>query len=71
MSPLVLSGARTIVPSGAADTCYQAHEPVLSSRHHYGIRARNESNQDSFGVFLTDRACGLRDLDEPRGGPRP
>lgn len=45
---LVLSGTRTIVPSGTRGSCYQEPEPALSSRKHGRNRARNlESNPES------------------------
>jgi plasmid replication initiation protein len=45
---LVLSGTRTIVPSGTRDSCYQEPKPALTSGNRRRIRALNlESNQES------------------------
>jgi plasmid replication initiation protein len=45
---LVLSGTRTIVPSGTRGSCYQEPKSGLSSRNHGQNRAPNlESNQES------------------------
>ncbi len=45
---LVLSGTRTIVPSGTRGSCYQEPKPTLSSRKHGRNRALNiESNPES------------------------
>jgi plasmid replication initiation protein len=57
---LVLSGTRTIVPSGTRGSCYQEPKPTLSS----GKRSRNpalnlESNQDSNSV---ERARDVENL---------
>ncbi|CAM5766421.1 replication initiator protein A [Bosea minatitlanensis] len=45
---LVLSGTRTIVPSGTRGSCYQEPKPALRSGNRRRIRALNlESNQES------------------------
>ena len=45
---LVLSGTRTIVPSGTRGTCYQEPKPALSDASDCGNRALNlESNKES------------------------
>ena len=45
---LVLSGTRTIVPSGTRGSCYQEPKPALKSGNRGRIRALNlESNQES------------------------
>ncbi len=45
---LVLSGTRTIVPSGTRGSCYQEPKPALTSGNRGRIRALNlESNQES------------------------
>ena len=45
---LVLSGTRTIVPSGTRGSCYQEPKPALTSGNRRRIRALNlESNQES------------------------
>ena len=54
---VVLSGTRTIVPSGTAPSCYREPEPGLSSDDQTDNRALNlESNKES--NFLRDRHSG-------------
>ena len=48
VNALVLSGTRTIVPSGTRGSCYQEPKPALTSGNRRRIRALNlESNQES------------------------
>ena len=62
---LVLSGTRTIVPSGTAGSCYQEPKPLLSSSNKRENRALNlESNTDS---NLEERA---RDVENIAGRPK-
>ncbi len=57
---LVLSGTRTIVPSGTRGSCYQEPKPALSSGNHARNRALNlESNQESNSV---ERARDVENL---------
>ncbi|MEW6452546.1 MAG: replication initiator protein A [Pseudomonadota bacterium] len=57
---LVLSGTRTIVPSGTRGSCYQEPKPALTSRNRRRIRALNlESNQES---NLEERARDVENL---------
>ena len=56
MNHLVLSGTATHVPSGTRSSCYRGPESVEESSHSITCRARNFSNLESFGFFLTDRA---------------
>jgi plasmid replication initiation protein len=57
---LVLSGTRTIVPSGTLGSCYQEPKPALTSRNRRRIRALNlESNQES---NLEERARDVENL---------
>ena len=56
MNSLVLSGTAPIVPSGTGSTCYQGPESLEKPRNSDNWGARNFSNKESFGFFLTDRA---------------
>ena len=57
---LVLSGTRTIVPSGTRGSCYQEPKPPLTSGNHSRNRALNlESNQESNSV---ERARDVENL---------
>ena len=57
---LVLSGTRTIVPSGTRGSCYQEPKPALTSGNRTRIRALNlESNQES---NLEERARDVENL---------
>ena len=57
---LVLSGTRTIVPSGTRGSCYQEPKPALTSGNRKRIRALNlESNQES---NLEERARDVENL---------
>ena len=53
---IVLSGTATHVPSGTRSSCYRGPESSETSWRSIACRARNFSNLESFGFFLTDRA---------------
>ncbi len=56
MNPLVLSGTRSIVPSGTQLSCYQEPKIQKLSIFAKGFRDSNLSNLNSFGIYLTDPA---------------
>jgi len=65
---VVLSGTRTIVPSGTAPSCYREPKPGLSAREQTENRALNlESNKES--NFLRGGQSG--ENHEPRDAPPP
>jgi hypothetical protein len=53
---LVLSGTATHVPSGTGSSCYRGPKAGLRFWCSTSFRARNFTNLESFGFFLTDRA---------------
>jgi hypothetical protein len=54
VNSLVLSGTAAIVPSGTGSTCYQGPESLEKPSNSDGWGARNFSNKESFGFFLTE-----------------
>ena len=53
---LVLSGTATLVPSGTRSSCYRGPKSSETFWRSTSFRARNFSNLESFGFFLTERA---------------
>jgi len=64
-SPLVLSGANRLVPSGACCSCYQAHEPPKRPGFLGRIADSNVSNR-VFQTLSNDPLCG-KAVDRFRG----
>jgi hypothetical protein len=63
VNSLVPSGTGFIVPSGTRPTCHQGPESLETPRSSEAWRARNFSNKESFGFFLTgapEPACCCR-----------
>ena len=56
MNHLVLSGTTTHVLSGTRSSCYRGPKSGLRFWRSTSFRARNFTNLESFGFFLTDRA---------------
>jgi hypothetical protein len=52
----VLSGTRTRVPSGTRSSSYRGPKPKVTLWRSNSFRARNFTNLESFGFFLTGRA---------------
>jgi hypothetical protein len=59
VNQLVLSGTKTLVPSGTGSSCYRGPESILSDCYQTRSSRRNCTNQKSFGFILTDRAVFL------------
>jgi chromosome partitioning protein len=53
VNSLVLSGTAPIVPSGTGSTCHRGPESLETPRDSAAWSARNFSNKESFGFFLT------------------
>jgi hypothetical protein len=59
---LVLSGTATHVLSGTGSSCYRGPKLVLRCWCSTAFRARNFTNLESFGFFLTDHPfCAVED----------
>ena len=56
MNHHVLSGTATHVLSGTGYSCYRGPKPKVTFWRSNSFRARNFTNLESFGFFLTDRA---------------
>jgi hypothetical protein len=53
---VVLSGTATHVPSGTRSSCYRGPKPNVTFWRSNSFRARNFTNLESCGFFLTNRA---------------
>jgi hypothetical protein len=62
---LVLSGTATHVPSGTRSSCYRGPESGETFFCSTTCRARNFTNWESFGFFLTDRAFSAVEDSQP------
>jgi hypothetical protein len=66
---LVLSGTATHVLSGTRSSCYRGPESRETFWQSIAYRARNFSNPESFGFFLTDRAFSTAEDNQPSSAP--
>ena len=77
MNRLVQSGTLRVVLSGTGSSCYRGPKSPVSQARSAACGARNFTNVDSFGIFLTDPAicppvdkAGGGTLDRPPQGLR-
>ena len=73
MNHLVLSGTATVVPSGTRSSCYRGPKSGVRFWRSTSFRARNFTNLESFGFFLTRsrvfRPVGKRAFVNSHQGP--
>ncbi len=70
MNCLVLSGTAPVVPSGTRSSCYRGPESWIRRANSEACGSRNFSNQDSFGIFLTQAAFCLPAINRQHAAER-